>query len=67
MVIRTRAHQWAFSYVPGEDDDEPIFRFDSHVFAPGEYATITEHDGDDYVFKVIFVPDVPAPPAQGQL
>lgn len=62
QLIRTRAHQWAFSYVPGEDDDEPIFRFDSHVFAPGEYVTITEHDGEDYAFKVISVSDVPSPP-----
>ena len=61
QLIRTRARQWAFSYVPGEDDDEPIFRFDSHVFAPGEYVTITEHDGEDYAFKVISVSDVPAP------
>lgn len=61
QLIRTRAHQWAFSYVPGEDDDEPIFRFDSHVFAPGEYVTITEHDGEDYVFKVVSVADAPSP------
>ena len=36
----------------GDEDDEPIFRFDSHVFADGEYVTITEHDGEDRVFKV---------------
>jgi hypothetical protein len=61
QLIRTRNHQWAFSYVPGEDDDEPIFRFDSHVFAPGEYVTITDHTGEDYVFKVVSTSDLPMP------
>jgi transposase InsO family protein len=31
----------AFSYEPGDDDDEPIFRFDKHVFVIGEYVTVT--------------------------
>ncbi len=61
QVIRTAAGQWAFSYVPGDEDDEPIFRFDSHVFAVGEYVTITEHDGEDRVLKVVSVGDLPAP------
>ncbi len=61
QVIRTSAGQWAFSYVPGEEDDEPIFRFDSHVFAVGEYVTITEHDGEDRVFQVASVSDLPHP------
>lgn len=43
---------WAFSYAPGEDDDEPIFKFDKHVFVPGEYVTVTEHDGVARPFRV---------------
>ena len=31
---------WALSYAPG-DDDEPIFRFNRHLFIEGEYVTVT--------------------------
>ena len=44
-LIHRRDGSWAFSYAPGEDDDEPIFKFDRHRFTVGEYVTITEHDG----------------------
>ncbi len=60
QLVRMPDGRWAFSYVPGEEDDEPIFRFDSHVFAVGEYVTITEHDGEDRVFKVVSVDDLPS-------
>jgi hypothetical protein len=40
---------------PGEDDDEPIFRFDRHNFVVGEYVTVTEHDGIARPFRVIDV------------
>lgn len=43
---------WAFSYAPGEDDDEPIFRLSDHVFRQHEYITITEHDGVARTFQV---------------
>ena len=46
---------WAFSYEPGEDDDEPIFRFDTHVFTQGEYISVTEHDGVTRPFRVAWV------------
>ena len=59
QLIRTRGGRWAFSYAPGEDDDEPIFRFDQHVFRPGEYVTITEHDGVARPFKIVSVKDPP--------
>jgi hypothetical protein len=45
-------HGWAFSYAPGEDDDEPIFKFDKHVFTEGEYVTVTEHDGVARPFRI---------------
>lgn len=63
QLIRTRDGRWAFSYEAGDEDDEPIFRFDSHAFAVGEYVTITEHDGEDRVFKVVAVDDVRTPGA----
>ena len=63
QLICTADGRWAFSYAPGEDDDEPIFRFDLHVFAVGEYVTITEHDGEDRVFKIVAIDDLPLPSA----
>ena len=55
FLIHTRHGVWAFSYAPGEDDDEPVFRFDTHVFRDGEYVSITEHDGVTRPFKVVSV------------
>ena len=45
---------WAFSY-QGDDDEEPIFRLDKHVFQPGAYVSVTEHDGVARPFKVVGV------------
>ena len=59
QLIRTANHKWAFSYVPGDEDDEPIFRFDSHVFRAGEYLSVTEHDGEERTFRVVSVEDLP--------
>lgn len=48
-----RNGRWAFHYDGEEpEDDEPIFRFDRHVFREGEYVSITEHDGAQHTFKV---------------
>ena len=54
-LIHRRDGSWAFSYAPGEDDDEPIFKFDRHRFTVGEYVTITEHDGVARPFRVASV------------
>jgi hypothetical protein len=50
-----RQAKWAFSYRPGEEDDEPIFRFDKHCFVTGEYVSVTEHDGIERPFRVASV------------
>ena len=47
--------RWVFSYAPGAEDDEPAFKFDRHSFLPGEYVSITEHDGVTRPFKVASV------------
>ena len=49
--------RWAFTYGPGggDSDEEPIFRFNKHVFKPGEYVTVTEHDGVARPFRVVIV------------
>lgn len=54
-LVRHRNTNWVFSYRPGEDDDEPIFRFDKHRFRVGEYVSITEHDGVQRPFRVVEV------------
>jgi len=60
QLVRTRGGRWAFSYEPGEADDEPIFRFDRHAFRQGEYVSVTEHDGITRPFKVVLVEIPPA-------
>lgn len=56
LLVHTRGRRWVFSYVPNEDsDDEQIFRFDGHAFKPGEYVSITEHDGIQRPFQVVGV------------
>ncbi|MGF1606833.1 MAG: hypothetical protein ACFB22_10885 [Rhodothalassiaceae bacterium] len=53
QLIHTRHRSWAFSYEPGEDDDEPIFHLEQHRLAPGDYITIRETDGESLPFKVV--------------
>ena len=49
---------WVIDYDPStKADDEPGFKFDKHRFAPGEYVSITEHDGEQRTFRVISVID----------
>jgi len=55
MLIRTRGGQWAFSYAPGDEDDERIFKLDRHRMRVGEYVTVTEHDGIARPFRVVAV------------
>jgi hypothetical protein len=47
---------WGFDYDPATNvDDEAGFHFDDHVFAPGEYVSIRDADGDVHTFKVVTV------------
>jgi hypothetical protein len=57
-LIHRRDGKWAFSYRPGDEDDEPIFRFDTHKFVVGEYVSVTEHDGVERPFKVVDIHQV---------
>jgi len=68
QLIHAGKRGWVFSYEAGEDDDEPIFKFDRHTFTEGEYVSITEHDGVTRPFKVVLVTTPPAlrPSAAGQ-
>ena len=52
-LVHKRKGAWAFDYNPkSDDDDEPGFKFDQHRFVPGEYVSITEHDGVQRTFFV---------------
>lgn len=51
-LIHTRRRTWAFSYEPGEDDDEMIYQLETHRLAPGDYITISE-DGEPMPFRVV--------------
>ena len=47
---------WAFDYDPNSsDDDEPAFKLDRHRIVPGEYISVTEHDGVRRTFRVVRV------------
>lgn len=55
MLAHTRGG-WIFDYDPdAEDDDEPVFRLDRHVFKQGEYITVIEHDGEQRTYQIVAV------------
>jgi hypothetical protein len=57
-LVHRRGGAWVFDYDPEtESDDEPGFKFSTHAFVPDEYVSITEHDGVQRTFRVIFVED----------
>lgn len=50
---------WHFDYKGGTHvDDEALYKLDRHVLKPGEYVSVTEHDGVQRTFRVASV--VPA-------
>jgi hypothetical protein len=54
-LIRKPGGSWAFHYdlLGDPDDDESGYRFGNHVFRPGEYVSIKEHDDVLRTFKVV--------------
>jgi hypothetical protein len=58
-MLRHVSRGWRFDYVPDRtDDDEPIFRLDRHIIAPGLYVNITEEDGMQRPFRIATVTPV---------
>ena len=58
-LVHKRGGAWAFDYDPKRHDDEETgFKVDKHRFVPGEYVSITEHDGVLRTFRVIGVVDL---------
>ena len=55
-LVHRRGGSWAFDYNPKSNiDDEPGFKFSTHRFVPGEYVSITEHDGHQRTFRIASV------------
>jgi hypothetical protein len=54
LIYRGRG-EWAFSYKPGDSDDEVIYRLAQHPLREGEYVSVTERDGVTRPFKVVSV------------
>ncbi len=55
QLHHTRHRTWAFSYAPGEEDDETLYRLEGHVFAPGEYVTVAEPGAGPHTFRIVAV------------
>jgi hypothetical protein len=48
--------RWMFDYgTGGSEDEEAGFRFGAHTFAPGEYVSVRDHDGELHTFRVVSV------------
>lgn len=54
-LVHHRGDHWAFAWPGGQDEEEPIYRFDRHTFVAGEYVSVTEHDGVERPFRVVDV------------
>jgi hypothetical protein len=54
--LRHVGQGWRFDYAPDRsEDDEPFFRLDRHVIAPGLYLTVKEEDGEQRPFRIVSV------------
>lgn len=58
--LQPHRYRWVFFHRVGDDDDEPVFRFDKHAFKVGEYVPVTEHDGVTRPFRIVAVEPVSA-------
>ena len=56
-LVHRRGGTWAFHYdVQGDpEEDEPGWKFDTHVFKTGEYVSLREQDGELRTFRVASV------------
>jgi hypothetical protein len=54
-LIYRGSGDWAFSYRPGDSDDETIYRLKEHRIREGEYVSVTGHDGVSRPFRVVSI------------
>jgi hypothetical protein len=54
-LVHGPGRRWSFHYDIASEpqEDEPGYRFESHVFKPGEYVSLTEKDGETRTFRVV--------------
>ena len=46
---------WVFDYELGEGEEETGYRFETHAFAPGSYASVRDTDGEAHTYRVVSV------------
>ena len=56
--VVVKAGGFAFSYEPGDADDENVIHLENHPLLPGNYVTVREVDGAELPFRV--TAEVPA-------
>lgn len=58
-LVHRPGGSWAFHYdIDGDEDDEAGYRFGAHAFAPGEYVSIKDDDGELHTFQVVTVQEL---------
>jgi hypothetical protein len=60
-VVHRPGGTWVFHYdLKGDpDEDEPGYKFGSHVFRTGEYVSLREQDGEMRTFRIVSVKPAP--------
>ena len=54
--LARKGQRWMFDYDEEDTaDDEPVYRLGEHVFAVGEYVTVTDEDGRPLTYKIVEV------------
>lgn len=44
--------RWVFSYLPGDGEDEALFRLETHPLREGDFVTVTDASGEARCFEV---------------
>ncbi len=58
-LVHRPGGSWGFHYdVDGEEGDESGFKLATHRFAPGEYVSIRDEDGEMNTFRIVTITDV---------
>ena len=58
LLVHRQGGAWVIDYDPKQAaDDERGYKLDKHRLVPGEYVSITEHDGQLRTFRVAAVED----------
>ena len=61
-MLRHIGRGWRIDYLRGRaDDDEPFFKLERHIIAPGLYVTIREEDEIQRPFRIVAVSPMKVP------